>query len=215
MQTTQAPREKRATQDQSYLTAKSVSTFLNVIIDDRESHATADISFWIPSIHQQLPGSKTTPITSPFYYMGYYATNNYTTPPAGFCNIYQGNDGSESNPCFKAPTGFAEIWTCSGNGAPSYLGIYNPIAPDGYIAIGTVAVMDFKWPPTVDQYPGLMCVREDLVTQVTLNTTNNYVWADHNSKATQDVTVFQLPNSQLCYAVSGYPSSVTAWDIVL
>jgi len=74
--------------------------------------------------------------------------------------------------------------------------------------------MDFNSPPQVAQYPGLMCVRQDLVTPVTLNTTSNFIWADHNSKATGDVSVFQLPNSGLCYAVSGYPTSINAYDIV-
>ncbi|AXY73673.1 DUF946 domain-containing protein [Paraflavitalea soli] len=210
MQTTQATRPKGVTPSaQSYLTAHSISTYLNVSINSMESYATEKASWWIPAIQQILP----TATTSSYAYLGYYATNNFTNPPAGSCNIYMANNDDPTNPCFAPPTGFAEIWKCSGNGAPSYLGIYNPIAPQGYIAIGTVAVMDFNSPPQVAQYPGLMCVRQDLVQQVSLNTTSNFIWADHNSKAAQDVSVFQLPNSQICYAVSGYPTSIVTYDI--
>ncbi|WP_276482685.1 Vps62-related protein [Paraflavitalea pollutisoli] len=213
MQTTQAPREKRVEPSvQQFLSPTPVSSFLNVVINDMESYATEKVSFWIPAIQNVVP----TATLSSYAYTGYYATDSYQNPPSGSMNIYQANNWNQPGtlPCFAAPLEFVPVWTCSGNGSPSYLGIYAPTPPQGYVAIGSVAVMDFKAPPTVDQFPGFMCVRSDLATQVTLTTTSNYIWADHNSKATGDVTVFQLPNSGVCYAVSGYPTTVTAWDIV-
>jgi hypothetical protein len=210
MQATQATQAKGSAETQSFVSPLSTSTFLNVSINSMDSYATEKCSWWIPAIHQVIPKTKPANMISPYYYLGYYATNNFSNPPAGSCNIYMANDVEKSSPCFAPPVGFSEIWKCTGNSAPSYLGIYNPIAPTGYIAIGTVAVMDFNSPPQLAQYPGLMCVRQDLVTQIT---TSNIIWADHNSKATGDVSVFQLPNSGLCYAVVGYPTSITAYDI--
>lgn len=189
----------------SFLTSTPVSTFLNVALNDVGSGAKDNISFWIPAI----------PKDSLYYYLGYYATSNYNAPPAGSLMLYKANNDDPKNPCLVRPVDFAMVWECTGNGKPSYLGIYSPVAPKGYLAIGSIAVPDFRNPPHVDQYPNLMCVRADLATSITVNTTNNLVWADHGSGAKGDVTVYQLPNSLSCYAVSGYPSSSQAWDIVL
>lgn len=189
---------------QSFLQGLMVNSFMNVIVNDVGSQANTDISFWYPAYTQQG-----------YYYVGMYATDSYTAPPAGGMYVYQAVNDDPDNPCFAAPTGFSQMWECTGNGSPSFLGIYNPIAPNGYIAIGTVAVSDFRNPPTVAQFPNLMCVRQDLATQITVNIQSNLIWADHGDGTNDSVTVYQLPNSLACYAVQNYPNSSPAFDIVL
>ena len=118
-----------------------------------------------------------------------------------------------------APTGFSQVWTCSGGGEASNLGFYSPIAPNGYITVGSIAVLDFNNPPDVAQYPSLRCVRQDLCQKVTL-TQSDQVWNDIGSGASENVIVWKLPYSGAIYAVhyssnQGYPNTDTAYDIVL
>ena len=187
-----------------FLTSTPISTFFNVALNDVQSGAKDDISFWIPVI----------PKDSPYYYFGYYATNSYNAQPEGSLLLYRAHDEDPLEPCFKPPTDFAMVWECTGNGKSCYLGIYTPVAPKGYVAIGSVAVPDFRNPPRVDQFPNLMCVKSELATQISVNTTDNFIWDDHGSGTKYSATVFQLPNSLCCYAVTGYPSAAQVYDIV-
>ncbi|MBP2845903.1 Vps62-related protein [Dickeya oryzae] len=185
----------------SFLQFQSTNTFvLNNIINDVGSGADQDLSLWCPVV------------PSGWSYLGLYPTNNYNNPPnpSGPQWLIQGSDTT----CLSAPTGFSTIWTCSHNDRPSNLGIYAPLAPNGYIAIGSIAVMDFNSPPTVGAWPNLMCVRQDLCQQVTLSLTNR-IWCDQGSRAPLDVSVWLLPNALTCVATvgNGYPDEVSVWDV--
>lgn len=187
----------------SFLTPQSNSTFINQITD-QGSGAYTDIAFW-----QVQPNNG-------FYYLGLYAVNNYNNPPQGFQMTYQANNLDNKGACLVAPTGFSTVWVCGGNGGNCWLGIYAPIAPPGYIALGCVASSNFYTsPPQLSDFPGLMCVRQDLCTQVVLTVDQNLIYADHGDGCYDDVTVFMLPNSQTPYAVSGYPNSVVAYDVAI
>ena len=137
-----------------------------------------------------------------WFYLGMYATPNYNNPPSpsGPIWVVQSSETSDTDedPPLAPPSLLVQTWTCVDGDQSSNLGIYSLVAPPGYIALGSIAVPDFKSPPDPDDYPELMCVRQDLCTQVTVES-GNVVWTDKGSKAPLDVTVWLLrgPN-MLC-----------------
>ena len=129
-----------------------------------------------------------------------YATPNYNNPPSpsGPIWVVQSSETSDTDEDPLAPPSLlVQTWTCVDGDQSSNLGIYSLVAPPGYIALGSIAVPDFKSPPDPDDYPELMCVRQDLCTQVTVES-GNVVWTDKGSKAPLDVTVWLLPGAQTC-----------------
>jgi hypothetical protein len=177
-------------------------------VTDKGSKATLGVSFWTP-----LPPDG-------WFYLGMYATPNYNNPPSpsGPIWVVQSSETSDTDedPPLAPPSLLVQTWTCVDGDQSSNLGIYSLVAPPGYIALGSIAVPDFKSPPDPDDYPELMCVRQDLCTQVTVES-GNVVWTDKGSKAPLDVTVWLLPGAQTCYAVAnqsgGYPESYQVWDL--
>ncbi|WP_446901338.1 Vps62-related protein [Burkholderia sp. YIM B11467] len=184
-----------------YLESRAISYFETPPVTDSGSRASGDISFWIP---YEIPAG--------WSMLGMSATPNYNSPPSLTQNVYK---PSEPNGLIS-PTGFAQVWTCVGHDQPSNLGIYMPIAPDGYIALGCVAVTNFNEPPGSSSFPALKCVRQDLCEQVTLSSDANLVWTDAGSHAPIDVCVWMLPTAKTCVATArgnGYPSSIVVWDL--
>lgn len=184
-------------------TSTNWTTFnTSTIVNDRGSRADSDASFWIPSAY-----------SAGWKFLGMSATPNYNVPPSPLEPYYLFQAAPGGSP-LAAPVSFRELWTCSGDGQPSNLGIYLPVAPAGYVGIGFVAVMDFNHPPVVTDYPDLVCVRQDLAVQVSLGA-NSLIWNDKGSGAPLDVSVWRLPNSGAAAATiaGGYPSSVNVWDL--
>lgn len=179
---------------------ESISTFLPAPVTDRGSGANDDVSFWTP---ESIPG---------FCWLGMFAVPNYNPVASGTTFLAQNYSSVGSRPFLAAPLGFNQVWTCSGNDQPSNLGIYSLQAPPGYIGLGTIAVLDFNSPPILANYPNLMCVRQDLCKQVSVN---NVIWDDQGSGAPLDVTVVMLPTAQIAYSftANGYPGSTTTWDL--
>lgn len=184
-----------------YLISEAVSNFNSPPVTDVGSGAHDSISFWMPKN-----------ISGDWSMLGMTATPNYNNPPATTQNLYKSSPAGG----LARPAGLVEVWTCVGHDQSSNLGIYMPSAPDGYIALGCVAVMDFKQPPILSSFPALMCVRQDLCEQVTLSSDTDLIWTDQDSRAPVDVCVWMLPTAQTCVATArgnGYPSSVVVWDI--
>jgi hypothetical protein len=183
-----------------YLISEVTSDFESTPVTDVGSKASAAISFWTPKPHGD------------FHMLGLTAAPNYNNPPALTQKLYI-SSGLEG---LAVPTGMTMIWTCIGDHQSSNLGIYMPQAPDGFIAIGCVAVMNFNQPPDATTYAGLRCVREDLCERVTLTSDADLIWTDEGSRAPTNVSVWMLPTAQTCVATvqkSGYPTSVSVWDI--
>lgn len=194
----------------------SIPTFLttpsSVLINDQGSRSKTDMSLWTPDPAALVVNSVQ------YYYLGLFGTNNYDCPPTPrgpfFCYALNDDNG---NPILEAPTGFTTVWESKGNKQPSNLGIYNPIAPPGYVSIGSIAVMDFNNPPVIGSYPLLMCVRQDMHVNVTL-TESDLIWTDQGSGTPENVSVWMLPNSGAAFAYRSsrnapYPTSIDAIDI--
>ncbi|WP_431819681.1 Vps62-related protein [Burkholderia sp. F1] len=186
--------------DNIYLISQAISAFSSNQVTDVGSGADSAISFWSPQV--------------PFGWgmLGMTATPNYNAPPSVTQNVYRCSGAGG----VSTPSALLKVWTCSGHHQSSNLGIYMPMAPNGFIALGCVAVMDFKEPPSLGDFPALICVRQDLCEQVTLSNDTDLVWTDKDSKAPNNVSVWMLPTARTCVATvqrDGYPSKVSVWDI--
>ncbi|KAB7769869.1 MULTISPECIES: Vps62-related protein [Xanthomonas] len=186
---------------------------LNKQITDQGSRSGREISFWHPLVSGIGHGED-------YFYIGLYATNNYANPPSpsGPVVVLQEYD-SDKNLCLSAPLGFTTVWECEGNDSPCNLGIYNLQAPAGYIALGSIAVADFNTPPSLADYPSLMCVRDEFCQVVTLGK-ENLIWDNAESGADRNVLVWQLPYSGACFArgyqrSQGYPTDIQTFDLML
>lgn len=177
--------------------------FVSPPVTDKGSRAEADIAFYSPVV------------PAGYYYFGMYAVNSYAPMPGMEMRLFTAVNDDPQNPCFLPPLSFIEQWTCIGNDQPSNLGIYVPQAPTGYIALGSIAVENFNSPPTVNQYPNLMCVRADLCMQIGLNK-NNITWTDRGSRAPLDVSVWGLLVATNCIATvdSSYPDKKDLYDLI-
>ncbi len=194
------------------LIGTSFSDFLldeNNLINDHGTHANMDLSIWKPDqkgliIHENQ-----------YDFLGYFATNNYSNPPApcGPTFVFQ-KDDTDGNKVLAPIKDFAEIWISNGHGRPSNLGIYSPVAPSGYIAIGAIAVMDYNHPPQAKDYPHLKCVAADQCVKVSL-TKENLIWTDQGSRASKNVVVWLLPNSNCMFAKISpdYSFECTTYDV--
>jgi len=180
--------------------SQAVSTFSPTPVTDVGSGAEAAISFWCPVV----------PLD--WGMLGMTATPNYNAPPSVTQNVYRCDQAGG----VSTPSAIVEVWTCTGNRQSSNLGIYMPVPPNGFLALGCIAVMDFNDPPGLTTFPALICVRQDLCEQVTLSSDTNLVWTDKKSHAPNNVSIWMLPTARTCVATvqsDGYPGSVIVWDI--
>lgn len=174
-------------------------------VSDQGSRAHTDIIFWDPTYQ----GTN-------YFFLGMLPqkVSGYPqppTPPTNAMPIISPNNIS----CLSSPDSFSLLWSCVGNDQASNLGIFEPVPPEGFVALGSVAVSDFNIPPGLYHYALLRCVKKELCQKVPL-TKENLIWTDQGSGAPKDVSVWLLPNAGCCIATiaDGYPDSVEVWDLI-
>lgn len=145
-----------------------------------------------------------------YYYLGSYLSTsacmviNYGSnamQPGSVFVVTPVND-DKNNPCLQPPAGFS-LTASYANGSSGFY-VYTPVAPNGYIAVGSLIVnagLSQNVPPPVDAFPGLMCVRQDLVTPVTLSSPNYLGTINSNNMPvpTYNTNFFVLPNTMTGY----------------
>ncbi|MDA7631217.1 Vps62-related protein [Verrucomicrobia bacterium] len=111
--------------------------------NDDGSGGDNDGAFWAPFIPRG------------FFAINHTARSNYNSPSL---NLFVARALREDSRPLAAPIGYELIWTDSGSGADRDGAFWKPIAPPGYVSLGTVG--------TGGGRPGLseiLCVRRDLV----------------------------------------------------
>jgi len=111
--------------------------------NDDGSDGDNDGAFWAPFIPRG------------FFAINHTARSNYNSPSL---NLFVARALREDSRPLAAPIGYELIWTDSGSDADRDGAFWRPIAPPGYVSLGTVG--------TVGGRPGLseiLCVRRDLV----------------------------------------------------
>ena len=117
-------------------------------------------------------------------------------PPAGYyalgslgCSNYNDPNGNkavivvkevDSSGALAAPVDYERIWKDSGSGANLDGSFWNPVAPEGYVALGVVAMAGHSNKPSLD---AIRCVRADLTANAKIG---NRVWQDKGTGADVD-----------------------------
>ncbi|MFT5302651.1 MAG: hypothetical protein ACI814_003468 [Mariniblastus sp.] len=133
--------------------------------NDRGSGADTDGAFWRP-------------VKSGFYPVGDLVVDNYedANDQRGVLVVKDGVAGAT-----RKPVDYKRVWAESGSGADQKGSIWQPIPPQGYVAMGCVAQSGHDKPDT----NAIRCIRQDLVTRGEIS---DVVWSDKGSGAQEDVS---------------------------
>jgi len=147
------------------------------------------------------------PIVPPDYYIiGGYVQGNYWDPSDCVISVKPDNN-PQSSELLRSPADWQLIWTDKNSGARMNGSIWHPVAPEpDYICLGSVATEGYSKPNPVNY----TCVHRCLIESIP---SNNFVWSDKGTGASQNVSVYRLHNSNSFYAVPGYNRPSTVEDI--
>lgn len=137
--------------------------------NDRGSGAAKDGAFWRP-------------VKSGYFAVGDLALGNYeeANGDRSALVIKDGVVGAT-----RKPVDYKRVWIDAGSGASKQGSIWQPIPPQGYVAMGCVAQTGYNKPGP----DAVRCVRKDLVTRGELS---DAIWSDDGSGATEDVSVHEV-----------------------
>jgi hypothetical protein len=134
-----------------------------------------------------------------------------SNPPIGAAIVVREANPEHDNPILKAPDGYGQLWNDRGTGGTYNGSIWQPLAPDGYVPIGSVANGQNANPSgngyEVPVIPNLVCVRFDMceVAQATVE-----IWDDEGSHHDGDTALWQLdgvPNAFVAGTTYGHYNS--------
>ncbi len=152
--------------------------------NDRGSGANMDGAFYRP-----IPEAG-------FFVIGDYGQDNYSEPRGTVITVTE-IDPDPANPLLKPPVGFAQIWNDKGSGADRDGSFWQPLPPNGYVALGCVSQTGYKTPSVADY----RCLRLD---QVKLVETSSLIWNDRGSGADEDVSVYRISVTNVIHAQDNY-----------
>lgn len=157
---------------QPYLMISNTSNYAWVY-DDSGTGAHMDGTVFCP-----------TPSDSDFIILGHMAQAGYG-PALNTSVTVRAINEDPNNPLLKAPVDYSEIWNDHGTGGDHDGSFWQPIAPDGYVAIGAVAVLGYD-KPNIGNY---RCVRRDLVQETNFGV---LIWNDQGSGGNKDLELYTI-----------------------
>ncbi|MFC1964314.1 Vps62-related protein [Chloroflexota bacterium] len=128
----------------------------------------------------------------------------------------------DSSGALAAPTDYERIWADSGSGANNDGSFWKPIAPEGYVALGVVAMGSYG-KPSLD---AIRCVRKDLTANAKIG---DMVWIDKGTGADTDFGSWEVappdapnapgmaylkPGTFVAHTSHGAPSSHSALNVL-
>jgi hypothetical protein len=156
----------------------SVSDFTHVY-SDRGTGSDMDLSTWAPV----LPTG--------YYALGHLAKGDYDAPNTSMTVVKGAING-----VVAYPTGYTLVWKDEGSGGNQDGAFWEPIAPSGYVALGTVVTASWTQPSLT----AIVCLREDLVWTEDIG---DLIWNDKGSGADKDLALWNLPPSTTTFISSG------------
>ncbi|KAH0528239.1 hypothetical protein TsFJ059_003127 [Trichoderma semiorbis] len=161
----------------SGLITTTTSSF-NARWNDKGSGATRDGGFWHPNSQGNMRP------------LGSVGVPHYNDINGSYVAQLIG-PGSFSDPNglppLASPTGYTQIWNDQNSGANKDGAFWRPIPPNGYMALGDVAMSGLTQTPATSD---VWCVRQDLVKQGSF--ASNSIWDDKKSKAKSDVSIWEI-----------------------
>lgn len=149
----------------------------NRIWTDEGSGAHNDVAFWQP-----------VPPTG-FHALGSIGLPHYNDPNGKVATLCVKAAAATlpgvEKPALKRPLRYNFVWNDAGSGATEDGSCWNPQAPDGYVALGSVFQRGYN-PPSLE---AVMCVAKELVYEGVLGET---IWIDRGSGADRDFGAWQI-----------------------
>ncbi|HEY6815605.1 MAG TPA: Vps62-related protein [Croceibacterium sp.] len=137
--------------------------------DDHGSKADRDVALWHPK-----PDGEFRPL-------GSLAVDHYST--VNRLSALLANAPGKS--ALAAPVGYTRVWDDTGGSAERDVSIWRPVAPEGYVALGDVAVPGYNQPSVKDVW----CVRADLTERGAFGSP---VWDDRGARHRQNVSIWPV-----------------------
>ena len=161
--------------------------------NDKGSDGAQDVKFFQP----QLP---------PGYRMlGGYAQGNHHG--ASGCSLAVRPANEASMALLQQPVSWRQIWTDKNSGAQMDGSIWHGEAASAdYICLGSIAKQGYSAP----NLPDYACVHQCLVEEIPVG---GFLWSDAGTGASQNVTIYNLHNSNGFYAAPSHNTPATLVDI--
>ena len=145
-------------------------TDLTKVWDDSGSGARDDVSIW----KAEAP--------SGYLPVGHIVIRSHQKPSKAY--VIKAVDGKADTDALVLPVSYDKIWDDSGSGAKSDVTIWRVLCPGGYVALSNVATNGNK--PSRDS---IYCIKIKYTSSRNWNWQK--VWADHDSGAKDDVTIYE------------------------
>ncbi|MFC1961886.1 Vps62-related protein [Chloroflexota bacterium] len=129
--------------------------------NDKDSRGKYNGGFWKP-----VPPAG-------YYALGFLGRSNYGNPNGNTAVIVVKD--IDSSGVLAAPKDYTQIWHDKGTGASWDGSFWQPVAPEGYVALGVVVVNGYN-KPSLD---AIRCVRKDLTANAKIG---EMVWNDTNTR---------------------------------
>jgi hypothetical protein len=177
--------------DTGELTVTYVDSFI-FIWSDQPDASGPDASFYRPVLPEG------------YCALGLLGIPDWSNPNGRYAMmVVKADEGSDA---LAGPTGYELVWQCYPWLVPA--SFWTPIAPSGYVALGTVVIQGHE-PPPLDY---VVCVREDLTIDADPGA---YIWNDEGTGMPTDLGCWRIdqPNvgpHEYCYLTSG---TFVGWNL--
>ena len=131
-----------------------------------------------------------------FFILGDYGQNNYSAPRGTVITVTE-IDSNPKDPLLAPPIDYVLIWADTGSGADRDGSFWQPLPPNGYVALGCVSQSGYEKPSIADY----RCLRLD---QVKPGESSGLIWNDRGSGADSDVSVYGTAVTNVIHAQGNY-----------
>ncbi len=149
--------------------------------NDKGSGAHNAVSLWRPSTSADALGQ--------FFPLGDIATGNYRNINQRKIVAVVSDANKVNGTALRSPTDYQLVWRDAGSGARTDFSIWQPLAPEGYVAMGQVCGVGYEKPSR----NAARCVRSDLVVDAP---TGELIWSDYGSGASRDFSAWSITAPQ-------------------
>ncbi|RQO58857.1 Vps62-related protein [Pseudomonas sp. KBW05] len=145
--------------------------------NDKGSGAYNAVSLWRPSTASDALGQ--------FFPLGDIATSNYLNINQRKIVAVVSDANKVNGTALRPPNDYQLVWRDAGSGARTDLSIWQPLAPEGYVAMGLVSGVGYEKPSR----NAARCVRSDLVVSAQ---PAELIWSDSGSGASSDFSAWAI-----------------------
>jgi hypothetical protein len=145
--------------------------------NDKGSGAYNAVSLWRPSTASDTLGQ--------FFPLGDIATSNYRNINQRKIVAVVSDANKVNGTALRPPNDYQLLWRDAGSGARTDFSIWQPLAPDGYVAMGLVCGVGYEKPSR----NAARCVRSDLVVSAQ---SAELIWSDYGSGASKDFSAWAI-----------------------